>query len=96
MRQHGFDHAIAELVEAAAIKADITDHRLALEWSQALLTRAVQLWDDIEAHEALAYEDKIAAQINLLDQASGSLWHLQKTLSHNRRVLRRHRRHIRH
>jgi hypothetical protein len=55
MKQHGFEHGIAELAEAAALQAEITQHRLALEWGQMVFTRAVQLWDDIEAHEALAY-----------------------------------------
>jgi hypothetical protein len=96
MKQHGFEHAIAELVEAAALKAEITNHRLALEWGQMLFTRAFKLWDDIEAHEGLAYEDKVVAQINMLDEASGSLWHLHKALIHTIRVLQRHRRYLRH
>jgi hypothetical protein len=96
MKQHGFEHAIAELAEAAALQAEIMQHRLALEWGQLVFSRAVQLWNDIEAHEALAYEDKVVAQIHMLDEASGSLWRLQKMLAHTRRVLQRHRRHVRH
>jgi hypothetical protein len=96
MKQHGFEHAIAELGEAAALQSEITQHRLALEWGQMVFSRAVQLWDDIEAHEALAYEDKVVAQVHMLDEASGSLWRLQKMLAHTRRVLQRHRRHVRH
>ena len=34
MKQHGFEHAIAELMEAAALQTEITHHRLALEWVQ--------------------------------------------------------------
>jgi hypothetical protein len=96
MKQHGFEHTIAELAEAAALQAEIMQHRLALEWGQLVFSRAVQLWNDIEAHEALAYEDKVVAQIHMLDEASGSLWRLQKMLAHTRRVLQRHRRHVRH
>jgi hypothetical protein len=96
MKQHGFEHAIAELAEAAALQAEITQHRLALEWGQMVFSRAVQLWNDIEAHEALAYEDKVVAQVHMLDEASGSLWRLQKMLAHTRRMLQRHRRHVRH
>jgi len=96
MKQHGFEHAIAELAEAAALQAEITQHRLALEWGQMVFTRAVQLWGDIEAHEALAYEDEVVAQVHMLDEASGSLWRLHKMLAHTRRVLQRHRRHVRH
>ena len=96
MKEQGFEHAIAELAEAAALQAEITQHRLALEWGQMVFTRAVQLWDDIEAHEALAYEDKVVAQVHMLDEASGSLRRLQKMLAHTRRMLQRHRRHVRH
>jgi hypothetical protein len=96
MRQHGFERAIAELVEATALQAEITNHQLALEWGQMVLAHAVQLWNNIEAHEALAYEDKVAAQVHMLDEATGSLWHLHKILTQTRRVLQRHRRHLRH
>ena len=96
MKQHGFEHAIAELVEAAALQTEITRQRLALEWGQMVFTHAVQLSNDIEAHEALAYEDKVVAQVHMLDEASGSLWRLQKMLAHTRRVLQRHRRDVRH
>jgi hypothetical protein len=96
MRQHGFEHAIAELEEAAALQGEFTHHRLTLEWGQMAFARMVELWKAIEAHEALAYEDKVVAQINMLNEATGSLWHLHKMLVHTRRVLQRHRRHLRH
>jgi hypothetical protein len=94
MKPHGVEHAIAALVEAAALQTEITHHRLALEWGQLVFTRAVQLWNDIEAHEALAYEDKVAAQVHMLDEATGALSHLHKILTQTRRVLQRHRRHL--
>jgi hypothetical protein len=96
MKQHGFEHDIAELMEAAALQTEFTHQRLALEWGQMVFTHAVQLWNDIEAHEALAYEDKVAAQVHLLDEATSSLWRLHKMLAHTRRVLQQHRRDLRH
>ena len=96
MKQHGFEHAIAELVEAAALQTEITHQRQALEWGQMVFTRAVQFWNDIEAHEALAYEDKVTAQVHMLDEVTSSLWHLHKLLAHTRRVIQQHRRHLRH
>jgi 23S rRNA maturation-related 3'-5' exoribonuclease YhaM len=96
MKQHGSESTIADLEEAAALQAEITHHRLALEWGQMVLTRAVQLWDYIESHETLAYEDKVDAQIHMLDEATGSLWRLHKVLAHTRRVLQQHRRNLRH
>jgi uncharacterized protein YabN with tetrapyrrole methylase and pyrophosphatase domain len=96
VKPHSVEHVIAELVEAAALQAEITQHRLALEWGQMVFSRAVQLWTDIETHEALAYEDKVVAQIQMLDEATSSLDRLQKMLAYTRRVLQRHRRHVRH
>ena len=96
MKQHGSEDIIADLEEAAALQAEITHHRLALEWGQMVLTRAVQLWDHIEAHEALAYEDKVAAQVHMLDEATATLWRLHKMLAHTRRVLQQHQRNLRH
>jgi hypothetical protein len=95
MKQHRVELAIAELEEAAALQAEITHLRLAFEWGQMLFTRAVQLWNDIEAHEALAYEDKVVTQVRMLEEATGSLWRLHKMLAHTRRMLQRHRRHLR-
>ena len=95
MKQHGVELDIAELMEAAALQTEITHQRLALEWGQLVFTHAVRLWNDIEAHEALAYEDKVAAQVHMLDEATSSLWRLHKMLAHTRRVLQEHRRHLR-
>jgi hypothetical protein len=96
MKRHGFELDIAELMEAAALQTEITHQRLALEWGQMVFTHAVQLWNDIEAHETLAYEDKVAAQVHMLDEATSSLRRLHKMLANTRRVLQQHRRHLRH
>jgi hypothetical protein len=75
---HGSEHPIAELVEAAALQTEIAHQRLALEWGHMMLTHVVQLWDRLEALEAVAYEDKVAAQVRLLDETTGSLWRLHR------------------
>jgi hypothetical protein len=93
--QNGSEHAIAELREAAALQDEIAHQRLAFEWGQMMFTRVVQLWGYIETCEALAYEDKVAAQVQVLDEATSGLWRLHKMLAYTRRVLQRHRRHLR-
>jgi len=92
---HGSEHPIAELVEAAALQTEIAHQRLALEWGHMMLTHVVQLWDRLEALETMAYEDKVAAQLRLLDETTGSLWRLHRMLAHTRRVLQQHRRRLR-
>ena len=92
---NGSEHPIAELVEAAALQGELAHQRLALEWGHMMFTHVVQLWDQLEALEAVAYEDKVAAQVRMLDETAGSLWRLHQTLAHTRRVLRQHRRRLR-
>src|SRR5215510_14634520 len=70
---HGSEHPIAALVEATALHTEIAHQRLALEWGQMMLTHVVQLWGQLEALEAMAYEDKVAAQFRMLDETTGSL-----------------------
>jgi hypothetical protein len=89
------EHPIAKLVEAAALQTEVAHQRLALEWGHMMLTHVVQLWDQLETLEGMAYEDKVAAQVRLLDETTGSLWRLHKMLAHTRRVLQQHRRHLR-
>ena len=96
MKQHGFEPDIAELMEAAALQTEMTHHRLALEWGQIVFTHVVQLWNAIEAQETLAYEDKVAAQVRMLDEATSSLRRLQKMLAQTRRVLQQHRQLLQH
>jgi hypothetical protein len=50
------------------------------------------VWCQLEAFEAMAYEQKVAAQVRTLDEATGSLWHLHKALVATRRQLERHQR----
>lgn len=92
---NGPEHPIAELVEAATLQTEVAHQRLALEWGHMMLTHVVQLWDQLEALEGVAYEDKVAAQLRMLDETTGSLWRLHQTLAHTRRVLQQHRRHLR-
>jgi len=89
------EYPIAELVEAAALQTELAHQRLAIEWGHMMLTHAVQLWDQLGALEAVAYEDKVAAQVRMLDETTGSLWRLHKMLAHTRRVLQQHRRRLR-
>ncbi len=94
MREQNTVHAIAELTEAVAVQTELANQRLALEWGQTVFSRLLQVWLQLEAHEALAYEDKVAAQVRVLDEATSSLWHLHKLLARTGRLLRGHRQHL--
>jgi hypothetical protein len=54
------------------------------------LDRLLATWLQLDAHEALAYEDKVAAQVHLLEEATASLWDLHRMLVATRRRLQQH------
>jgi hypothetical protein len=88
-------HAIARLVEADILQEEFARQRWALEWGELVLAELVRVWNHLQSHEALAYEDKVAAQIRLLDEATATLWRLHKPLVQARRRLRKHRQQLR-
>lgn len=90
MKQHGYGRAVADLAEAAALQAEVAHDRLVLEWGQVVATRLLAMWKQLEGHEALAYEDKVKAQVRILDEATSSFWHLHKTLVRTTRRLKAH------
>jgi hypothetical protein len=90
MEQQSVGQTIAELTEAVAIQAEVAHDRLALEWGHLVVTRLLNLWRQLEALDALAYEDKVAGQVRILDEATSSLWHLHKALVRTSRTLKAH------
>jgi hypothetical protein len=89
-------HDIAHLVEAALLQEEFAQQRWAIEWGELVFAQLTRVWNHLEAHESLAYEDKVAAQIRVLDEATSMLWRLQKPLVHTRRLLKQHRQNLRH
>ena len=90
MEQSSVGQTVADLTEAVAIQAEVAHDRLALEWGHIVVTRLLRVWKQLEAPDALAYEDKVAAQVHILNEATSSLWHLHKTLVRANRALKAH------
>jgi hypothetical protein len=86
---------LADLSEAVAIQDELAQHRLVLEWGKELFERLLRKWIQLETHEGLAYEDKVTSQLQVLDEATASLWHLHNTLGRSIRVLKSHRQQLR-
>jgi hypothetical protein len=86
--------AIDELAEGEAIQAELVGHRMTLEWGQKLFTQLVHTWTVLDTTETLAYEDKVAIQMRVLEEATASLWHLHKRLVQANRMLKSHRKHL--
>lgn len=92
MVETNFASAMTDVKTAAAIQTEAAHLPLCFEWGELVLGRLRQLWRRLEDHEALAYEDKVAAQVRLLQEATASLWHLHRALAATRRGLMRHQR----
>ncbi len=88
--------ALIDLAEAYAIQDELAQHRLALEWAKTLLDRLLRNWMQLETCESIAYEDKVASQVNLVDEATDTLWHVHKDLGRFSRMLKDHRQHLSH
>jgi hypothetical protein len=96
MEQECFGQTVTDLAEAAAVQAEVAHDRLALDWGHLVVSRLLRLWMQVEAHEALAYEDKVAAQVRIMDEATSSLWHLHKALVRTNRTLKAHQQQLKH
>jgi hypothetical protein len=88
------EQAVEELAEGIAIQAELVSHRLALEWGQKLFTQLLHTWTALDTYESIAYEDKVAVQMRVMDEATGSLCHLHKRLLQADRMLKIHRKHL--
>jgi hypothetical protein len=94
MVEHASAEAMAALAEATAIQTEVTHQRLALMWTHMIVAELLDVWSHMEDHETLAYEDKVGAQVGLLQHASATLWHLQRELARTCRLLKGHRRQL--
>jgi hypothetical protein len=90
MKPHRPGQAIAELTAAATLQTEATHQRVIFAWGQILFTELHRVWTQLETEEALAYEDKVAAQVHVLEEATASLGQLYHTLGRTCRRLKRH------
>ena len=73
---------------ASAIHA--SRQRVVFAWGQILFTELRRVWAQLDTAEAVAYEDKLAAQVHVLEDATASLDQLSRTLGRSCRRLKRH------
>jgi hypothetical protein len=90
MTGHSPGQVIAKLTAAATLQTEATHQRVVFAWGQTLFTELRQVWAQLEIAEALAYEDKVAAQVHVLEDATASLELLYDALEGTYRRLRRH------
>jgi hypothetical protein len=90
MIRHHSGQTIATLTAAAMLQKDATQQRVVCGWGQILFRELGRAWARLETTESLAYEDKLAAQVHVLEDASASLGLLSHSLRHTCRRLKRH------
>ena len=94
MEEQGSGQTMAALAAATAIQTEVAHQRFALMWAQMVFDHLLKVWNRIEDHETLAYEDKVGLQVGLLQQASTNLWHFQRELARTCRLLKDHQRQL--
>jgi hypothetical protein len=90
MKPHSPGQAMAELTAAATMQTEATHQRVVFAWGQTLFTELHRVWAQLDTQEALAYEDKVAAQVHVLEEATASLGQLYYSLGRTCRRLTRH------
>jgi hypothetical protein len=90
MKPHSPGQAMTELTAAATMQTEATHQRMVFEWGQILFTELRRVWAQLDTQEALAYEDKLVAQVHVLEEATASLGPLYHALGRTCRRLKRH------
>jgi hypothetical protein len=73
MIRHSPGQMIAEMTVAATLQTETTHQRIVLAWGQALFAEVGRVWAQLDTDDTLAYEDKLAAQVHVLEDATTSL-----------------------
>jgi hypothetical protein len=90
MTRHNARQTIATLTPTATLQKEATHQRVVFTWCQTLFTELERVWAQLDTAEALAYEDKVAAQVHVLRETIASLRLLSHALAGTCRRLDRH------
>jgi hypothetical protein len=59
MQEQSNRYVIAGLVEAEVLQEEFAQQRLVFEWGKFAFAELARVWDRLQTHEDLAYEDKV-------------------------------------
>jgi hypothetical protein len=90
MTRHSPGQMIAEMTVAATLQTETTHQRIVLAWGQTLFAEVGRVWAQLDTEDTLAYEDKLAAQVHVLEEATASLELLSDTLEGTCHRLKQH------
>jgi hypothetical protein len=90
MKMHSPGEASTELTATATMQTEATDQGVVFAWGQVMFTELRRVWAQLDTADTLAYEDKLAAQVHVLEEATASVGLLHHTLRRTCRRLARH------
>jgi hypothetical protein len=90
MTRHSPGQTSAKLTAAARLQREATHQRVVLAWGQTLFMELGRVWALLDTTENLAYEEKLAGQVNVLEDATASLELMSDTMGSTCRRLKRH------
>ena len=72
------------------LQTEANNQRIVFAWGEVLFSEVDRLWAELDTSERLVYEDKLAAQVHVLEDASVSLGLLSQSLRRTSPRLKRH------
>jgi hypothetical protein len=90
MTRYSSGQTIATLTTGATLQTETTHQRIVLAWGQALFAELGRVWAQLDTEDTLAYEDKLTAQVHVLEEATASLELLSDALGGTCRRMTRH------
>jgi hypothetical protein len=90
MTWHSPGQVVAELITAAVLQTETTHQHIVLAWGQALFAELGRVWAQLDIEDTLAYENKLAVQVHVLEDATASLELLSDALGGTCRRLKQH------
>lgn len=90
MTRHSPGQMIAEMTVAATLQTETTHQRVVFAWGQTLFTELARVWAQLDTDDALAHEDKVVAQVHVLEEATASFELLSDALGGTCRRLKQH------
>lgn len=90
IRQYSSGQTITEMTVAATLQTETAHQRIVLAWGHTLFAELGRVWAQLDTEDTLAYEDKLAAQVHVLEDATASLELLSDALGGTCRRLKQH------
>jgi hypothetical protein len=90
MTRYSSGQTIATPTTGTMLQIEASHQRAVLAWGQTLFAELGRVWAQLDTAERLAYEDNVAAQVHVIEEATASLELLSDALGGTCRRMTRH------